>query len=107
MNVTEYYHHELQQRGYQADEAQLRAVALLDVLQRGRLAIDPLQLQGSVGCRLDVDQTCIESCVRDELRRAHDARAICFGTTDGRNRAGSSDGDEDFIGREHVGSKEG
>ncbi|MGY8525205.1 cell division protein ZapE [Paracidovorax citrulli] len=29
MNVTEYYHHELQQRGYQADEAQLRAVARL------------------------------------------------------------------------------
>jgi cell division protein ZapE len=29
MNVTEFYEHELKQRGYQSDEAQLRAVERL------------------------------------------------------------------------------
>jgi len=81
--------------------AQLCAVALLDLIEGGRRAVEPAKCQRAASARVDIDQTCIERGKGNELRRTRDARVVGLGAADRRDRAGSSDRDEYLVSREH------
>jgi hypothetical protein len=78
------------------------AMTLFDVGKRCGLAVGPLELEGAIRLRIDLDEPGIEGSEADELRCACDLRQIGLCSTDRRNGARSSDSNEDFVSREHV-----